>query len=102
MLFWCCFSHQSTHVQAHQQSWPKDYMRQAGSLFINESARQNESARIQLTSCNSETNSAELTIDHRVGFKTMQNNDATNEPAHLLQSSPYLLLAAFVLVLSSV
>ena len=58
-------------------------MRQAGSLFINESARQNESARIQLTSCNSETNSTELTIDHRVGFKTMQNNDATNEPAHL-------------------
>ena len=59
-------------------------MRQAGSLFINESARQNGSARTQLTSCNSETNSTELTPDHRVDFKTMQNNDATNEPAHLM------------------
>ena len=58
-------------------------MRRPGSLFKNETARQNKPARFQLTSCNSETVSTELTTDHLVGFKTMQNNDATNEPAHL-------------------
>ena len=58
-------------------------MRRPGSPFKNESARQNKPARFQLTSCYSETVSTELTTDHPVGFKTMQNNDATNEPAHL-------------------
>ena len=55
-------------------------MRRAGSvdqadlLFKNEPARQDGLACFQLTLCNSEAFSTELTTDCRVGFKMMQNS----------------------------
>ena len=54
----------------------------AGWLLKNKPARQNEPARFQLTSCNSETISTELTTDCHVGFKIMQNS--VNESANLV------------------
>ena len=52
-------------------------MRQADSFLKSEAARLNEPARFQLTSCNREAISTELTTDCRVGFKMMQNSVPT-------------------------
>ena len=73
LLFCCCLL--SIYVCAsssidqaerlHETSW----LGQPSPL-----AFQNESARFQLTSCDSETISTELTTDCRVGFKMMHNS----------------------------
>ena len=59
----------------------------AGLLFKNEPARQSEPARFQLTSCNSEAISKELTVDCQVGFKMMQNS----VPSYKRARSPHVI-----------
>lgn len=53
--------------------------------WLSEPAQQNDPASFQLTSCNSEAISAELTTDCRVGFKPCRiAYRATNEAAQLM------------------
>ena len=89
LLFCCC----SLSIYTCASSSMTDYMRRAasvnrtGSLFKNEPAQQNVPARFQLTSCNSEVISTELTTDWRVGFKMIQNS----VPSYKRASSPHVI-----------
>ena len=64
----------------------QNYIRRAGSVNRAGSLFKNEPARFQLTSCNSEEISTELTTDGCVGFKMMQNS----LPSYKRASSPHV------------
>ena len=77
LLFVVVF-YQSTHALAHRWTgwmitWDElaGWFNRDGSLFKNEPARKDEPTRFQLTSCNSDAISTELTTDCRVDFKMM-------------------------------
>ena len=85
LVLCCCFLSVYAYVilnciHAYAYIGIQNYIRRAGSLS------KNEPARFQLTSCNSEEISTELTTDGCVGFKMMQNS----LPSYKRASSPHV------------
>ena len=73
IFVFCCFLsiYAYTSSSINLPEWLHDT---AGSLFKNKPTRQNEQACFQLTSCNSEAISTELTTDCFAGFEIMQKS----------------------------